>query len=773
MSQERQQKAAMRQVIRPRPRSSPWIAALLALAFAAITTPVIMADSWAVSASGLVAGEPASHTVRTLQFSGYGNEARSIHLVGGPIVVERGEMLSGESAAAAQAVAESRASGPMAWASYFAIVFLLGLLYTSRLNRSHRINLLRTQAVTLLLLAGLAAVVKIALLFTAISSLLVPVAAASILAVLVLDFGTGLATALVAALLIGLLSPFDPEVVAVLAAQGVTAAVVVRENERRAHRIALAGAAGGAAAFAAYAAFYYLAWHALPTTELAHPLRSAWVAAAAGGLVSGLLAIPAQPLYQYLLGDITKNKLVELGDLSHPLLVQIANKAPGTWQHSLAMANMAEVAANAIGANGRLVRVGAYYHDLGKVLQPEYYVENQAPGETSPHDHLAPEVSCDAIFSHVTEGVRLGRKHKLPERIIDFIHMHHGDSLLEFFWGRCQAQGNPAGLTPDDFRYPGVVPQSRETAILSICDAVEAASRTLKNPDDRDIQNLVQRIVYGKLHLGQLDESGLGVADLRVVSDSLMETIKHAHHGRVEYPWQKEEARSTSVSGPDTAPERPGDAPRQEASPVIGPSRGLTERPSLDALDAPPESVREAPGGSLGTAPTAPLEADARPAPEEAVHPGDSPASARGAPAYPPTPPPGAADREENADAGPYRGEASAALDATAPALSPRAGAASGEQGRSERAAEGAEAADGSEGRSSDQPAEGAAAAEGSAFEDAGEERSAAARAQSENEELSPGTMVLGPPPKSRSSGTHRALEPEDEGEAKRPPRRR
>jgi cyclic-di-AMP phosphodiesterase PgpH len=725
MAQERQKRAALRSLIRARPRSSALAAVALSLVFATLATPVIMAESWAVSSAGLRAGEPAPYTVRTPQFSGYGDGARTILLSGGPIVAARGEILTPERAAAARAVAESRPSGPTAWGAYFGIVFLLGLVYTSRLNRAHRINLLRTQVVTLLLLVGVAAAVKIALMLTPVSSLLVPVAAAAILAVLVLDVGTGLATALVSAVLISLLSPFDPGVVAVLAAQGVAAVLIVRENERRKRALVLAGAVGGVGAAATYAACYYLAFQALPLTELADPLHSAWLAAACGGLLAAVVAIPAKPLYQYLLGDITKSKLVELGDLSHPLLKKIAAQAPGTWQHSLAMANMAEQAANAIGADGRLVRVGAYYHDLGKALQPEYYVENLKAGDASPHDKLAPEVSCDAIFSHVTEGVRLGRKHKLPERIIDFIHMHHGDGLLEYFWARCQSQGNPSGLEESDFRYPGVKPQSRETAILAICDAVEAASRTLKSPDDRAIQNLVQRIVYGKLHLGQLDESGLSVADLRVISNSLMETIKHAHHGRIEYPWQEEERRAAERSERTTSPEAPSADVRHAASAdasVLSTTQRLAEGPRLDSLDLPRPVPRAKPPQSIEMAPTeraTPPEADARPDVGE-----DAPATRS----------------DEDAAVAVERAADARAIEETVPAISKL-------KSRPSSHAEMDDLAD-------------------------GEREAPAAPRGVADRALSPGKLVLGPPPKSRTTGAHRAHD-EGHGEASRRPSRR
>ena len=277
-----------------------------------------------------------------------------------------------------------------------------------------------------------------------------------------------------------------------------------------------------------------------------------------------------------MVGEITQGHLTQLTELSHPLLKQIAEKAPGTWQHSLMMANLAEIAANAIGADGRLVRVGAYFHDLGKSLAPKYFIENLEPGETSPHDKLPPEVSCEAIFRHVTEGIVAARKAGLHERIVDFMHMHHGNGVLEYFWGKAKEQGNPRGLTVEDFRYPGHPPQSRETAILAICDAVEAASRTLKKPDTVAIENLVQRIVYGKLHLGQLDESGLSMSDLRRIADALRETIKHANHGRIEYPWQKEAAAAEAAARLATSSSTTNERLATSAT-----------QPRLDSLDRP------------------------------------------------------------------------------------------------------------------------------------------------------------------------------------------
>ncbi len=578
-------------VIHPRPRVGPITTVLISVGFALLATPIVMADAWlgaGAEPSALVAGQPSPVTVRVAQFSSA--DRRVLGVEGGPIVAHRGEILDAGAAARARAALALQPSGPAAWLAFFAGLLLVGLLYTSSARRTHKGRLVRAQVATLAALLLVALIVKLLLLFTSLSPLVIPVAALAILVTLTVDLSVGLATGLVAAVLMGLLVPFDLGVIAVLGIQAAATVLILGDDQRRRNRhVLLAGVFGGVMAAAAYAVFTNLSGLRAPLTELRTPLSSPGLAAALGGLLSAALAVAARPLYQFALGEITKNKLVELEDLSNPMLRQIAEKSPGTWQHSLAMANMAEIATNAVGGNGRLVRVGAYYHDLGKSLQPKYFIENLEPGESSPHDRLAPEVSCDAIFAHVTEGIAHARKQGLPERIIDFMHMHHGDGLLEYFWSKCREQGNPKSLSEEDFRYPGLRPQSRETAILAIVDAVEAASRTLKNPDERAIGNLVQRIVYGKLHLGQLDESGLSMADLRRISNSLRETIKHAHHGRIEYPWQREareEEKRAAQTAAATVADRPA-APEPASSPGRLVTQQLIAEPRLDSLDVP------------------------------------------------------------------------------------------------------------------------------------------------------------------------------------------
>ncbi|MBA2538354.1 MAG: HDIG domain-containing protein, partial [Deltaproteobacteria bacterium] len=509
-----------------------------ALVFAVLVTPAITAERWlgVFGVAGVIKDQPAPLTVRVPSFTGF--QAPETHLSGG-IVIARGEIATVDDAANVEAIAAATPKGPLPYIAFFVLALVFGTIFAHHMRRSTRGKLVRVQLVSLVSIALLAAAVKVVLLTTPASVLIVPVAMLAMVPTMVLDRVVGLATGILAALVFSLLGPFDLGVAILMLVQAAAAGLVVAERPR--HRwksVLFAGAVTTLFTVATYVLLTYLTTGAMPPLG-ADPVRSPWLAAAIGPAIATLVTVPLIPLYQLLVGEITQGKLVELEDLSNPLLKQIAERSPGTWQHSLAMANMAEIAANSIGANGRLVRVGAYYHDLGKSLQPKYFIENLDPGEISPHDRLPPEVSCDAIFQHVTEGLVTARRAGLHERVIDFMHMHHGNGVLEYFWGKTKEQGNPRGFTIEQFRYPGHPPQSRETAILAICDAVEAASRTLKNPTPASIESLVQRIVYGKLHLGQLDESGLSMSDLRCVSDSLRETIRHANHGRIEYPWQK------------------------------------------------------------------------------------------------------------------------------------------------------------------------------------------------------------------------------------------
>jgi len=229
------------------------------------------------------------------------------------------------------------------------------------------------------------------------------------------------------------------------------------------------------------------------------------------------------------------------------------------------MANLAEAAAAAINADSLLTRVGAYYHDLGKSVQPKYFVENLEEGERSPHADLAPDVSADAIMAHVVEGVNILRRGGLPEPVVEFAYTHHGTSVIEYFWHKCLEQGNPKNLDENSFRYPGMRPRTKETAILMLIDSIEAASRTIDPPTVEKFEEMVSRIVFVKLKQGQLDESGLTLEDLRIITARIAETLTKSHHKRIKYPWQaRSEAGQNQLPVPGSATEEDVARAREE-----------------------------------------------------------------------------------------------------------------------------------------------------------------------------------------------------------------
>jgi putative nucleotidyltransferase with HDIG domain len=260
--------------------------------------------------------------------------------------------------------------------------------------------------------------------------------------------------------------------------------------------------------------------------------------------LSGFLVSGSLPFIENLFGVVTDISLLELSDVSHPLLQELIQKAPGTYSHSNGVAAIAETAADAIGANGLLCRVGAYYHDIGKMTKPHYFVENMTAGQTSRHECLNPAMSALIIIGHVKDGVELGHQHNLPEPLIDFIEQHHGTTLVEYFFHAAtkQAEAQPDhrfNVQESAFRYPGPKPQTREAAVLMVADAVEGASRTLAEPTPKRIETLVHEIAMKRLLDGQFDESSLTLSELAVIEDSLTKSLIGIHHGRIKYPEQK------------------------------------------------------------------------------------------------------------------------------------------------------------------------------------------------------------------------------------------
>lgn len=279
----------------------------------------------------------------------------------------------------------------------------------------------------------------------------------------------------------------------------------------------------------------------------------------AGGLLTGMVVSGLLPALESLFLITTSISWLEMSDLNHKLLRKLQLEAPGTYHHSMVVATLAESAAEEVGANAAMCRVCSYFHDIGKLPKPEYFIENQ--GDVNPHDALTPTMSAIIIIAHVKDGVDMAIKHKLNPKIIEVIREHHGNSLVKYFYhkAREQRQGvakkieqgteNKEDLPDVDaknFRYPGPCPTSRESGIISLADAVESASRSIKKPTPQKIRNLVHDIVMDRVTSGQLDQSELTMGDIKTVCDSFCSTLRSMMHTRIDYPKDDQGNRKTS-----------------------------------------------------------------------------------------------------------------------------------------------------------------------------------------------------------------------------------
>ncbi|MCE5249251.1 HDIG domain-containing protein [bacterium] len=265
---------------------------------------------------------------------------------------------------------------------------------------------------------------------------------------------------------------------------------------------------------------------------------------AINGFFCPIIAIGILPLLESVFKVTTDITLLELSDLNNPLLKELAVKAPGTFSSVLVVGTLAEAAAEKIGANPLLARVGSYYHDIGKMIIPEYFIENQMGGE-NPHDRLSPNMSALVIVSHVKEGAELGEKHGLPEDILDIIRQHHGTSLMASIYQKAVEDAGNDKVDESAFRYPGPKPQTREAAIVMLADLVEAASRSVRERSPGRLKTLINTIIQKRFIEGELDECELTLKDLHDIEGSFLPILVGSHHGRIEYPWQINEKKNT------------------------------------------------------------------------------------------------------------------------------------------------------------------------------------------------------------------------------------
>ncbi|RDW19228.1 hypothetical protein CWR48_09295 [Oceanobacillus arenosus] len=258
------------------------------------------------------------------------------------------------------------------------------------------------------------------------------------------------------------------------------------------------------------------------------------------GIVSAFLSIVLTigliPFFESVLGVLTDMKLLQLSNPNQPLLKKLLTETPGTYHHSVMVANISETACEAVGANGLLARVGAYYHDIGKTVRPQYFIENQMSNR-NPHDFIDPQESAKIIISHPYDGAKQLRKYKLPKEIIDIAEQHHGTSLLKFFYYKEKEKNGKVDETI--FRYPGPKPQTKEAGIICICDSVEAAVRSLNEPTEDKIEEIVASIINDRMTDGQLDESPLTLKELKIINRTICGTLKGIFHSRIQYPMKE------------------------------------------------------------------------------------------------------------------------------------------------------------------------------------------------------------------------------------------
>jgi len=268
--------------------------------------------------------------------------------------------------------------------------------------------------------------------------------------------------------------------------------------------------------------------------------------ALANSVLSPVITFGLLIFFEKVFRITTDLTLLELSDFNHPLLRDLSSRAPGTFHHSIVMGTLAEAAATAIGANATLARVGAYYHDVGKMLEPEYFVENQI-GNQNLHDRLEPRDSAKKIINHVTRGIELAREHNLPDRVIDFIPAHHGTTLVSYFYEKEKSRSEEA-VSRDGFQYKGPKPYSKETGIVMLADTIEAATRAIEEPTIEKIRELIDRIVAKRLADGELENCDLTFREITTVKQSFLNILTGIHHSRIKYPSEEDAAAAKKMA---------------------------------------------------------------------------------------------------------------------------------------------------------------------------------------------------------------------------------
>lgn len=458
-------------------------------------------------------------------------EVEPVRILKGQVVVDDGDIVTPEHLAILNDLGLLPKEGnvrPLFGAGLLSVILTGGVaVYLHRFRR----RVLETESTILVI--GLVTVITLVLaqLLGVWSGFLVPVAAGTMLLAILVDPQVALIVALVLAVAVGFMNGYDLQFALVAAVGGVAGVFGVTRVGQRSD-LMRAGFLVGLANAATILSI---------TLTGGGPLNRAEVFAyhlwgIINGIVSAILTIGSLPFFESFFGIITSVKLLEVSNPNQPLLRKLLVEAPGTYHHSIIVANLAEAAAEAVGADSLLARVGGFYHDIGKLKRPYFFIDNQF-GQANPHDKISPHLSALIITSHIKDGVQLAEEHRLPSRIIDFIREHHGTTLVSYFYSLAAENGKKREyLEEEDFRYEGPKPQSKETALVMLADSCEAAVRSISAPTAGKIEGMVRRLIKERLNDGQLDQSDLTLRDLDTVARIFTRVLSGIFHPRVEYP---------------------------------------------------------------------------------------------------------------------------------------------------------------------------------------------------------------------------------------------
>lgn len=371
--------------------------------------------------------------------------------------------------------------------------------------------------------------VILARLFGMMSNYIIPLACMPMLITLLLNYKISLVFSMLNVILIGGAVGFNPNIIILAILNVVLGGTLLRKMQQRNDILY------SSIIVAVLSSILTFSVGTLTTNNFMEILADSTFAAA-GAILSGILTIGVLPFFESTFDIVTNAKLLELSNPNNPLLKKLLMEAPGTYHHSILVANLAELAAEQVGGNPLLARIGAYYHDVGKTKRPYFFRENQF-GKKNPHDRLKPEVSSKIIISHVKDGSELAKEYNLPKTIHDFIVTHHGETLVKYFYLTVKNNSeNSDEVKEEDFKYPGPKPMSKEQGIVMLADSTEAAVRSINEPTEEKIEKMVNNIIDDKLASGQLDNCDLTLRDISKIKKCFLKALNGIHHERIEYP---------------------------------------------------------------------------------------------------------------------------------------------------------------------------------------------------------------------------------------------